>query len=190
MRFPRASSYGWLFLIPVAVTGFAVWALLTRSSTDGVIGVVVAVLAWAFALRVRLVGDSELVGTTVVYRGLFGTRRVDLAGAAEVRLWANPAGIANLRVRPAGGRPTTDLPVLLMTAYVKKCMEPDGLDRLGAAAAGAADPRGDGVATVLRMQAEHLRGGGALADSPMRPLTDARMFRGAEGARLRSILDR
>jgi hypothetical protein len=115
---------------------------------------------------------SELVGDTVVYRTLLRTRRLSLTGAPRVRWRSSGTGVGMLRIRAAdGGRAV--LPILIVNRRVQHGLTADELDRLRDALAGTRDRATGVIRQGLRLQADHLRAGGDLADSPLRSFTGA-----------------
>jgi hypothetical protein len=142
-------------------------------------------IGWLIVFMLR--ASSWLEGTVLVQRSLFRTRRADLASATKVRLRPNGGGSAQLAVTDAHGR-SAFASLLTIDSYVTSAQPPELLERLCEALATASDPDAPAVRKVLAMQAQHLRGGGAPADSPLRPLTSTALLRAAQGAGRAALL--
>jgi hypothetical protein len=170
-RLHFAPRFSWLWHggTLAVVVAVAVWGAVTQPSPYRWFGLALAVVLVGFALRIVLV-RSYLEGSLLVQRGLLRTHRADLARATSVRLRPNRWGSAQLVVEDESGRSAFES-LLTTDQYVKVAQPPELLDRIVEALASAPAGSAAGVRKVLARQAEHLRGGGAVEDSPLRPLT-------------------
>lgn len=168
-RLATRSSRAWVvgtgIALVVVLGGIVVAQPANAPFAAGFLAVLGLVGGVLLSSRVRL---DDQAGTITRTRWLSRRRRVELAGATDVRLVDNRGGGLNLTVRSPQG--TVLVPVLVLSAYVEASQPPDLLRRL-------ADlmerdvPRARDVATALRAQATHLERGGDAATSPMAALT-------------------
>lgn len=187
LKMNTPAPFKWFYLGAGGSAVVAGWAVVTQPWPDPLIAGIVLVFLVALTLRIRLLRPSELSGTTIRFRGFLRTHDVELVGARKVRLRPTPAGSAALDLIAANGA-RAYLAIFAMTVYIHDCLPPAVLDAVAEAVTVAADPRKNGVSAVLRLQAAHLRKGGSLEDSPMRPLTRGSWLR-ASGSDVVSMLD-
>ncbi|KQT92134.1 hypothetical protein ASG49_09230 [Marmoricola sp. Leaf446] len=178
-RLATRSSRAWVVGTGVALVVVSVAISVVQPASlpfaAGFLVVLGLLAARALSARVRL---DDRGGTLTRTRWLARSRRVELAGATDVRLVDNRGGGLNLTVRSPQG--TVLVPVLLLSAYVK-ASQPPGLLRRFADVVERDVPRARDVVTALRAQATHLERGGDAASSPLAALTTRGVVSAAAG---------
>jgi hypothetical protein len=170
VRFPRPAGPAFSrYASAIALLGMAVWGIPTLPWPAALFSIGAAVTFWARNLLVDFRPHSELVGDTVIFRTLLRTRRVRLTGAPKVRLRWSGTGVITLRVIARHGD-RARLPILTVNSRTQHGLNPEELDVLREALAGAWDRATDIIRELLHLQAAHLRAGGELIDSPLRRL--------------------
>ncbi|WP_110181161.1 hypothetical protein [Nocardioides solisilvae] len=170
VRVPRlatTSATMWVSMVcgVLAVPGVLVWAWLTQARSDAVIGTAGCLLL--VLVLVPLVARGHALDTArgelVRILASRPVRRVPWAGA-EVATLHNGGGAVQLRVRPPG-RAATYLPLAAADLGGERSQDPgflrllaDEVERWGGH---------EGVAAVLRAQAEHVAAGGPVLASPL-----------------------
>jgi hypothetical protein len=119
---------------------------------------------------VKLRPPTELIGDTVVLRALLWTRRIQLGDAQEISVRGYWNGSTALVIKPARGRQVY-LPLVVWNDITPhRGLTAVELDNMAAILAGLTrgPSRGQAIRRI-QLQAEHLRTGGSLKDSPLRP---------------------
>lgn len=153
--------------IDLCAAGLLVLAVVAAVAAPSPVAQVLApALLLPFALVVFLLprrSTTGLRGTTLVRKGLFRTKELDLRAADRVRLAGNGLGIAELQVWRDGVRSGHGL--LSLNDHIREAVPAHDLTRL-AEALGDRPVTAETVA-VLRAQAAHLQSGGTLESSPL-----------------------
>lgn len=166
--FRRLAALGWAYAAGLAVAGLAAWTVATaKPSPQPALMITATVVLWLFLGLVRFRRPTELVGTTVFIRALGWTRTIDLTIAREIRLNRSWNGGTHLVVLPVKGRKA----YLLLSIWNDISHRGLTVDELHALIRVLDSLRGNqivgDVQPRLKAQAEHLRNGGSLRNSPL-----------------------
>lgn len=166
--FHRHTSSGWLVLTALLLLGMTVWATTTQPEPGPVIAVVLTATTWTMLGVLYVRPPTEVLETTAIMRSLLSTRRIDLTTAASISINRSWNGGCFVIVQPHRGF-RAYLLLAIWTDLARRGLTADQLETLADI---LDDLPGNNVAPDVRrrltQQADHLRNGGSLQDSPLR----------------------
>jgi hypothetical protein len=172
----------WLLAAAGLAIAICVVGLVAASTLGRAIAAIALVVIVVAVGRLVTLKAPEIVGATLHQHGFLRDRRVPLAGARTLTLNPNPGGFGQLQVQPRHGHSAYLVLMVRSPPFISTSLDPDTLDRLGAALLATGHVRAADLQTLLQLQAEHLRAGGPLDRSPLRGLdrADAERYRGLD----------